>query len=61
MMNDYDDDNDNDDECGAVDGMIDKESRSIKRKPAPVLFNPPQIPHDLTRVRNWVPRWEDSD
>jgi hypothetical protein len=35
-----------DDECGAVSGMrIGRGSRSTRRKPAPVLLCPPQIPH----------------
>jgi hypothetical protein len=41
-----------DDECGAVDGMkLGRGNRSTRRKPAPVLFGPPQIPHDLTWAR----------
>jgi hypothetical protein len=40
-----------DDECGAVGGMIGKGNRSTRRKPAPVPLYPPQIPHDLTRAR----------
>jgi hypothetical protein len=40
------------DECGAVGGMrIGKGNRSTRRKPAPVLLRPQQIPHDLTRAR----------
>jgi hypothetical protein len=27
-------------------------NRSTRRKPAPVPFYPPQIPHDMTRSRN---------
>jgi hypothetical protein len=38
-----------DGDCGAVGGMkIGKGTRSTRRKPAPVLLCPPQIPHDLT-------------
>jgi hypothetical protein len=38
-----------DDECGAVCGMIiGKGNRSTRRKPVPVPLCPPQIPHDLT-------------
>jgi hypothetical protein len=38
-----------DDECGAVGGIrIGRGDRSTRRKPAPVLLCPPQIPHDLT-------------
>jgi hypothetical protein len=40
---------DDDDECGAVGGMrTGRETRSTRRKPAPVSLCPPQIPHDLT-------------
>jgi hypothetical protein len=36
-----------DDECGAVGGMrIGRLKRSIRRKPAPVPFRPPQNPYD---------------
>jgi hypothetical protein len=38
-----------DEECGAVDGMIGQANRCTRRKPAPVPY-PPQIPHDLTRA-----------
>jgi hypothetical protein len=41
----------NDDESGAVGGMIDGENRSTRQKPASVPLCPPQIPHDLTRDR----------
>jgi hypothetical protein len=37
-----------DDECGAVGGMSGRRNRSTRRKPAPLLLCPPQIPHDLT-------------
>jgi hypothetical protein len=40
-----------DDECGAVGGMTGRGNRSIRRKLAPGLLCPPQIPHDLTRAR----------
>jgi hypothetical protein len=40
-----------DDECGAVGGMrIGMGNHSTRRKPAPMLLSPPQIPHDL----NWA-------
>jgi hypothetical protein len=46
------DDDDDDDESGAVDRMrIGRGNRSTRRKPAPVLLCPPQIPHDLTWAR----------
>jgi hypothetical protein len=38
----------NDDECGAIGGMIRRRNR---RKPALVPFCPPQIPLDLTWAR----------
>jgi hypothetical protein len=38
-----------DDECGAVGGMIGRGNRSTRRKPAPGPLCLPQIPHDLTR------------
>jgi hypothetical protein len=42
-----DDDDDDDDECGALGGMrIDRDSRSTRRKPAPVQFSSSQIPYD---------------
>jgi hypothetical protein len=31
---------------------IGRGNRSIRRKPAPVLLCPPQIPHVLTRARS---------
>jgi hypothetical protein len=38
-----------DDDYGAVGGMrIGRGNRSTRRKPVPVPFCPPQIPHDLT-------------
>jgi hypothetical protein len=39
-----------DDECGAVGGMIGRGNRITRRKPAPLSLCPPQIPHDLTRT-----------
>jgi hypothetical protein len=43
-----DDDDDDDDECGALGGMrFGRGNRSTRRKLAPVLHCPPQIPHDL--------------
>jgi hypothetical protein len=47
MMDDVDDD----DERGAVGGMIGKGNRSTRRKPAPMLLCAPQIPHDTTWAR----------
>jgi hypothetical protein len=35
---------------GTVGGMIDSGNQSTQRKRAPLLFFPPQIPHDLTRA-----------
>jgi hypothetical protein len=48
-----DDNDDDDNECGAVGGMkIGRESRNARRKPVPVSpLCPPQIPHDLTWAR----------
>jgi hypothetical protein len=43
-----------DDECGAVGGMIGSGNRSTLKKPAPVLLYPPQIPHDLTQARTQI-------
>jgi hypothetical protein len=45
------DDDDNDDECRAVGGMIGGRSRNTPGKPAPVSFCAPQIPHDPTPGR----------
>jgi hypothetical protein len=43
---------DDDEECGAFDGMrIGRGNRSTRRKPAPVPLCPSQIPHDLTWAR----------
>jgi hypothetical protein len=48
-----------DDECDAVSGMrIGRGNRSTRRKPAPVLLCPPQIPHDLTWDQTGPPQWE---
>jgi hypothetical protein len=47
-----------DGDCGAVGGMLGRGSRSTRRKPTPVPFCPPQIPHDLIHVSNlgsWKP------
>jgi hypothetical protein len=45
-------DDDDYDDCGAIGGMrIGRGNRSTRRKFAPVLLCPPQIPHDLTRAR----------
>jgi hypothetical protein len=35
-----------------VELMSGRGNRNFWRKPAPVLFWPPKIPHDLTRVRD---------
>jgi hypothetical protein len=40
--------------------MIVKENRSTRRKPAPVLLYPPQIPRDLIGREPKPPRWEAS-
>jgi hypothetical protein len=41
-----------DGDCGAISGMkIGRGNRTTRRKPAPVPFCPPQIPHNLTRAR----------
>jgi hypothetical protein len=37
-----------DDECGAIDGMLGRETRSTRRKFKPVSLCSPQIPHDVT-------------
>jgi hypothetical protein len=44
-------DDSDDGECGAVDGMIGKSNRSTWRNPAPVSLCLPQIPYDLVRPR----------
>jgi hypothetical protein len=49
-----------DDECGAVGGMIGKGNRSTRRTPAPVPVRPPQIPHDLTRARTQAAAMENQ-
>jgi hypothetical protein len=43
-----------DDECGAVGGMIGRGNRSTRRKFAPVTLCPPQIPHGLAWARTWA-------
>jgi hypothetical protein len=41
-----------DGDCGATDGMkIGRDSRSTRRKRAPVPFCSPQVPHNMTRAR----------
>jgi hypothetical protein len=45
-------------EDGEFGGMIGKGNRSIRRKPAPVPFCPPQIPHDVTGLEPGLPRRE---
>jgi hypothetical protein len=39
-----------DDECGAVDGMIGMGKGSTRRRPASAPLCPPQIPHELTQA-----------
>jgi hypothetical protein len=41
----------NDNDCGAIGGMLGRGNRSTRRRPAPMLLCSPQIPHDLTRAR----------
>jgi hypothetical protein len=41
----------NDDEYGAVGGMISTGNLSTRRIPAPVPLCPSQVPLDLTRTR----------
>jgi hypothetical protein len=43
-----------DDECGAVSGMLGNGNRSTRRKPAQLPLCPPQIPNYLTRARTRV-------
>jgi hypothetical protein len=43
-----------DDECGAVGGMVGKGNRSTRRKPAPVPLCPPQLAHDLSWARTCI-------
>jgi hypothetical protein len=40
-----------DDECGAVGGIIGRENQRTLRKPTSVMVCPPYIPHDLTWAR----------
>jgi hypothetical protein len=41
-----------DDDCGAIGGMkIGRGNRNTWRKPAPMPFCPPQIPHNMTGTR----------
>jgi hypothetical protein len=48
-----------DDDYGSVGGMrIGRGNRSSRRKPAPVLLCPPQIPPE---IEPGPPRWEASD
>jgi hypothetical protein len=50
-----------DDEYGAVGGVIRGENRSTWRKPAPVPLCAPQISYDLTRARTRAAtEWEAS-
>jgi hypothetical protein len=46
---------DDDDECGAVGGMLARGNQNIRRKFAPTPLCPPQIPHNLTRARTRNP------
>jgi hypothetical protein len=39
---------DDNNECGAVGGMLGRGNLSIRRKATPVPLCPPQIPYDLT-------------
>jgi hypothetical protein len=56
------DDDDDDDDCGAIGGMrIDNGNWSTRRKPAPIPLWLPQIPHDLTWVRNRAAAVEADD
>jgi hypothetical protein len=48
-----------DEEFGGM--MIGRGNRSTRRKPAPMSFYPPQIPHDLTGREPGPLRWEASD
>jgi hypothetical protein len=41
----------NDDECGAIGGMLGRWNSLTRRKPGTVSLCPPQIPHYLTRAR----------
>jgi hypothetical protein len=41
-----------DDECGAVGGMLGRGNRNTRRKSASVLLCTPKIPHDL--IRTWT-------
>jgi hypothetical protein len=43
-----------DDERGAIGGMIGKGNRSTRRKVGAMSLRPPQIPHDLTLDRTWA-------
>jgi hypothetical protein len=46
------------DECGALGGMIVKGNGSNRIKPAPLPLFPPQNPHDLNRARTRIPSVE---
>jgi hypothetical protein len=41
-----------DDECGAIGGMIGRGNQSARRIPAPLLLCPPQILHPLSLLGN---------
>jgi hypothetical protein len=47
-----------DGDCGATGGM---KFSSTWRKPAPVPFGPPQMPHSPTWAQTRPPWWEASD
>jgi hypothetical protein len=40
-----------DDECGAIGGMLRRKNGSARIKLDPVSLCPPQIPHDMTQAR----------
>jgi hypothetical protein len=40
-----------DDECGAVGGMLGSGKSSTRKKTVPLSHCPPQIPHNQTRAR----------
>jgi hypothetical protein len=48
----------NDDECGAICGMLGMEIRSIRRKPTPVPLFPSQISHTWPGLEPGPPLWE---
>jgi hypothetical protein len=54
-----------DNDCGTIGAILGRESRSTRRKRAPVPLCPPQIPYDLTRTltraaavgSRWLTAW----